>query len=433
MKRQCCCRLLRLVQIYVVIFSVFCWVRLAELMPACKTPALQGVRRGSGGICSVRTYPIFDLGVNSGDCPCTSIAGHQRSACNDERTMAEAVTHLWKKPVLVKYVSIVYLYECVPNVTYYQTILDTVDPTAITVLAMLAAGVQEVGTSTFDQQPLRLARLVELTALTAFHARQLPFDKLPEDIGRLTGLVQLASQGASITRLPESVGELSQLVHVELSRNLITELPSSFGKLTLLDDLSLTHNRLTHLPESAMTSFVQLTHLSLDHAGCVDNTFEFLRGVLPHLHRLRSLFIDNLGLEEFPDRDRAGKEYLGKLSSLQELRASYNGLRMLPANFFDHFPDLTFFHVRGNRLSTLPPMLEESKKKLKRIDLADNLLTSFEDLFAADCNFRSLQQLFLGGNRQAEARLPAGFFSCLGQNPKLEKLDPVVHVHIDCH
>jgi hypothetical protein len=73
---------------------------------------------------------------------------------------------------------------------------------------------------------------------------------LPESIGNLSNLQELALYFNQLTSLPESIGNLSNLQELALWGNQLTSIPESIGNLSNLEYLQLGGNQLTTLPES---------------------------------------------------------------------------------------------------------------------------------------------------------------------------------------
>jgi hypothetical protein len=161
--------------------------------------------------------------------------------------------------------------------------------------------------------------------------------ELPESLGRLTQLKDLALGLNQLTALPEWLGRLTQLQKLYLFQNQLTVLPEWLGRLTQLQRLDLSYNQLTALPES-----------------------------LGRLTQLKTLDFSGDQLTVLP-------ESLGKLTQLQELNLSGNRLTALPESLGE-LTQLQTLYLGRNQLTELPKSLSElaSNGMLKELYLHDN-------------------------------------------------------------
>lgn len=90
------------------------------------------------------------------------------------------------------------------------------------------------------------AELGELTALRSLHisggmtsGHPATFDRLPEAVGRLRRLEELALWHLPLVALPGAIGDLAALRRLSVAFAPLTVLPESFGELRALEELSL--------------------------------------------------------------------------------------------------------------------------------------------------------------------------------------------------
>ena len=102
-----------------------------------------------------------------------------------------------------------------------------------------------------------------------------------------------------LTYLPKGICELTRLVRLTVDSNYLDKLPSKIGNLQRLKFFSAGRNRITHIPSSV----VQLTAL---------------KSLVMYQNRLG---------------DRGIPDSLCDMSTLRELRLSYNGISRLPFRF----------------------------------------------------------------------------------------------------
>ncbi|KAJ4950621.1 hypothetical protein NE237_027453 [Protea cynaroides] len=218
--------------------------------------------------------------------------------------------------------------------------------------------------------------------------RQLRF--LPEEFGKIRGLVTLNLSTNQLEVVPDSVGGLENLEVLILANNLLVSLPDSIGLLIKLKILDVSANKLTALPDSIShcrsleeldASFNSLTYLptnigyelenlqrlsvhlnkirSLPTSICemkslrqLDVHFNELRGLPQAIGRLINLEILNLS-NNFSDLTEL-PETFGDLINLRDLDLSNNQIHALP-DTFGHLDNLTKLNLDQNPL-LIPPM-----------------------------------------------------------------------------
>ncbi|XP_031260376.1 plant intracellular Ras-group-related LRR protein 3-like [Pistacia vera] len=217
--------------------------------------------------------------------------------------------------------------------------------------------------------------------------RQLRF--LPEDFGKLHGLLVLNLSRNELKVIPDSIAGLKKLEELDVSSNLLESLPDSIGLLLSLKVLNVSGNKLNNLPESiaGCSSLVELDAsfnnlaflpanmgyglLNLERFSIQLNKIRFLplsicemRSLkyldvhfnelhgLPHvIGRLTNLEVVNLG-SNFSDLTEL-PETLGDLINLREFDVSNNQIRALPDTFF-RLENLTKLNLEQNPLVTPP-------------------------------------------------------------------------------
>ncbi|XP_043705845.1 plant intracellular Ras-group-related LRR protein 9-like [Telopea speciosissima] len=218
--------------------------------------------------------------------------------------------------------------------------------------------------------------------------RQLRF--LPEEFGKIRGLVSLNLSSNQLEVIPDSIGGLENLEELNLSNNLLVSLPDSIGLLINLKILDVSTNKLPALPDSIShcislveldVSFNSLTYLptkigyglvnlqrlsaplnklrSIPTSICemrslrqLDIHFNELRSLPQAIGKLTSLEILNLS-NNFSDLT-ALPETFGDLTNLRELDLSNNQIHALP-DTFGRLDYLTKLNLAGNPL-VIPPM-----------------------------------------------------------------------------
>lgn len=202
--------------------------------------------------------------------------------------------------------------------------------------------------------PPSIGRLGNLKKLNLSHTRKLL--TLPEEIGNLGNLVQLQLGESSINTFPSSIGRLKNLKELNLSMaNYLSGLPDEIGSLCNLVKLNLCNTPISSLP-SSIASLTSLEELDL----C--GTWKLVRlpeeiGNLENLTRLALTFSPIASLPSS----------IGKLDKLQELVLSNTeSLSSLPEELGGM---INLFRLKLNQssISSLP----SSIGKLQNLDELD--------------------------------------------------------------
>ena len=190
--------------------------------------------------------------------------------------------------------------------------------------------------------------------------------ELPESLGYLSQLTQLAIGAARLEALPASTSRLVRLQTLVLSGNVLRTLPPNLGALACkcspprpfptgtlppnlgalasLATLDVSDNRLEKLPES-ICSLSVLTTLR-----AAENGLEALPELVGDLRSLQVLSIAANRLRRLPDS-------IGNLTSLQLLDVSSNQLEELPATMGSRWGELRQLFLDDNEISSLPASL----------------------------------------------------------------------------
>ena len=192
----------------------------------------------------------------------------------------------------------------------------------------------------------------------------LGLETVPDSIGQLTSLTQLALSGNQLTTVPDSIGQLTSLTQLTLSGNQLATVPDSIGQLTSLTELYLSGNLLATVPDS-IGQLTSLTTLYLH-----DNLLATVPNSIGQLTSLTTLYLHNNQLTTVPDS-------IGQLTSLTTLYLHDNQLATVPDSI-SQLTSLTTLYLDGNQLTTVPDSIGRLTS-LTRLDLHDNLLTTVPD------------------------------------------------------
>ncbi|KAG6589418.1 Plant intracellular Ras-group-related LRR protein 9 [Cucurbita argyrosperma subsp. argyrosperma] len=169
-------------------------------------------------------------------------------------------------------------------------------------------------------------------------------ESLPDTIGLLQKLKLLNVSGNTLQALPDSICHCRSLVELDVSFNALTYLPTNIGhELVNLEKLSIQLNKIRSLP-SSFCDMISLRYL--------DAHFNELHGLPQAIGKLTQLEYLNLA-SNFTDLTELPHTF-GDLSSLRELDLSNNQIHALP-DTFGHLENLEKLNLEQNPL-VIPPM-----------------------------------------------------------------------------
>ena len=198
--------------------------------------------------------------------------------------------------------------------------------------------------------------------------------KLPSELFELTALNYLEIADTTLSEVPQEMGKLVNLINLALHRNNIEKSSDFFNSLPKLKFFDMSFNKLTQLPSELTLGTVHTLNLS-------NNQLESL-GDLSGAANLSILHIEHNELEELP----AG---LDTLKHLLEVHASNNLIDNLPENL-QTFAALKLLDVSENKLREVPQTLSQCQRmktlKLEGNPLKDNRLRKM----TTQCNTRAI-------------------------------------------
>ncbi|KAK2157305.1 hypothetical protein LSH36_193g00019 [Paralvinella palmiformis] len=201
--------------------------------------------------------------------------------------------------------------------------------------------------------------------------------KLPNDIGVMTALVQLSVTRNSLKAVPPSIGRLENLRTLNLCANAITELPDAVTELIMLSHLDVSHNQLKSLP-AKIGKLENLITMILSH-----NHLEELPQSAAELGKLRHLMLSNNRLSSVP-------KVISKMPELLTLNTSANHIAEMPAASVS----LMALILDKNSLIEVPHPVFLCQR-LEKLSLQNNAITELPPLISYLKNLRVLQ---LDGN-----------------------------------
>ncbi|KAI3837306.1 hypothetical protein MKX03_000706 [Papaver bracteatum] len=191
---------------------------------------------------------------------------------------------------------------------------------------------------------------------------------LPEEFGKIRGLVSLDLSTNQLEVIPDSISVLEKLEDLNLSSNILESLPDSIGLLVNLKYLNVSTNKLKAFPDSIINcrslveleaSFNQLTYLPTKIGELVN-----LQKLLVGLNKIRSL-----------------PSSICEMKSLRHLDAHFNELRGLP-HAIGLLTNLEILNVSSNFSDfTELPLTFGELINLKEIDISNNQISALPDTF----------------------------------------------------
>jgi len=198
--------------------------------------------------------------------------------------------------------------------------------------------------------------------------------KLPNKLFELVALNYLEISDTSLIEIPDDMAKLTNLINLALHRNSIEKVGDFFNHLPKLKFFDMSFNKLTSLPEQLNLGTVHTLNLS-------NNELTSL-GDLSGAVNLSILHIEHNELEELPTG-------LVTLKHLLEVHASNNLINTLPDDLHT-FPALKLFDVSENKLKEVPHSMSQCQRlktlKLEGNPLKDNRLRKM----TTQCNTRAI-------------------------------------------
>ncbi|XP_042515992.1 plant intracellular Ras-group-related LRR protein 1-like [Macadamia integrifolia] len=208
---------------------------------------------------------------------------------------------------------------------------------------------------------------------------------LPEEFGKIRGLVALNLSSNQLEVIPDSIGGLEKLEELNLSNNLLVSLPDSIGLLINLKILNVSANKLSALPDSIShcRSLVELD-ASFNSLGYLPTNMGYelvnLQRLSVHLNKLRSVPTSICEMKSLRQLDvhfnelRGLPQAIGRLTNLEILNLSNNfsDLTELPETFGDLI-NLSELDLSNNQIHALPDTFGQLAK-LTKLNLEMNPL-----------------------------------------------------------
>ncbi len=218
-----------------------------------------------------------------------------------------------------------------------------------------------------------------------------------------------------LEQIPDELGSLINMKNLALQRNKINKVPSSIGNLKKLKFLDLSSNEISEIPERLM----EATELHTLNLGC--NELASLPAV-DSLENLVILHVHHNQLEKFP-------EGIHKLPHLGEVYASNNKITEIFTEV-SQLPNLKVFDVACNALEKLPAELAECPR-MKDLNIKDNPLKDNRlKKMTSQCTTRAIME-YIAQHSGEQTKGKKGKKKKQGKNvPKDDQPDDVKKLHV---
>ncbi|XP_052142255.1 plant intracellular Ras-group-related LRR protein 2 [Oryza glaberrima] len=206
---------------------------------------------------------------------------------------------------------------------------------------------------------------------------------LPEQLGRIRGLLVLDVSRNQLKNVPDAIGGLEHLEELRLASNALVSLPDSIGLLTSLKILDVSGNKLRSLPDS-ISKCRSLVELDVSY-----NVLSYLpTGIGQEMARLEKLWVHLNKLRSLPSS-------VCEMRSLRLLDAHFNQLRGLPAGI-GRLAALESLNLSSNfsDMRDLPASFGDLLG-LRELDLSNNQIHALPDCFG---RLQRLERLRLDQN-----------------------------------
>ncbi|KAK3610234.1 hypothetical protein CHS0354_022287 [Potamilus streckersoni] len=166
-------------------------------------------------------------------------------------------------------------------------------------------------------------------------------NKNPQDIWKLSDLIELCLQNNEITELPDSIGDLHNLEILDVRDNHLTALPGRVGNITSLKKLQISSNKIKKLPKE-IGNLKNLTTLE-----ALKNELSYIPLQLASCENLTILSLDRNFLQTLPRQ-------ICQLRSLTEVTACANRLISLPQTIGEMMSLKSLYVDNNPSLMSLP-------------------------------------------------------------------------------
>ncbi|RZC77167.1 hypothetical protein C5167_001363 [Papaver somniferum] len=191
---------------------------------------------------------------------------------------------------------------------------------------------------------------------------------LPEEFGKIRGLVSLDLSTNQLQVIPDSISGLEKLEELNLSSNILESLPDSIGLLVNLKYLNVSTNELKTFPGSIIRC------RSLVELDASYNQLTYLPTKIGELVNLQKLLVGFNKIRSLPSS-------ICEMKSLRHLDAHFNELHGLP-HTIGFLTSLEILNVSSNfsDFRELPVTFGELMN-LKEVDISNNQISALPDTF----------------------------------------------------
>ena len=432
----------------VLSFCLFVWIRLVILSRTCQSPVMRPV--ADGGLCAVRTFPVFSVGEADEECACNTIIAHPRSKCTTKEGMAEMHDVLWKKPDGIgKYVVVLVLNWCYFTNEVTESIIRNGRNIQILIMEKrFEPQFDGIGGDYSTPKPLGTSEERSLSfplSLVKDHMPRLQVlntryfsqtGDIPSDFGRcLTSLKVLKQYGVPEIQNLGPLGDIPNLLELAVNApGQHLSLPPSFARLTTLLELFIAAKggSVRNLEQGLLhPGLLDVSVLHTSFAGA-ENSIPAVFGRMTDLNNLKLMYTSNIDNEPLPAHLSsqidgevslvANRPALTTIPSAVFELTALNGLRLDRNSITDVPTDigrltrLEMIKLSWNPLVAgvdLPHLENLEKDHLKKVELIATNLTAVPAFLLFNPPIESLENVQLDWNQISS--IPSGLLSGLAE------------------
>jgi Leucine-rich repeat (LRR) protein len=201
---------------------------------------------------------------------------------------------------------------------------------------------------------------------------------IPDDLSQCTNLEVIICENNSMNYIPQNIGNLNNLVELDISGSDIGYIAPTLANLSSIEIIDFSNNGIYTLPEN-FDNLTTLTHLNLSDYHISEYNYS-------NIDNLTYLNLNNNDLTSLP-------EFIGDISTLEELRIGVNDLQEIPFGF-ENLTNLVAFEAHETGISELPESLFNIAS-LEELNLGTNNIQNLPETIAST----DLQVLKLNNNQ----------------------------------
>ncbi|KAH3899034.1 adenylate cyclase SCDLUD_004456 [Saccharomycodes ludwigii] len=228
--------------------------------------------------------------------------------------------------------------------------------------------------------------------------------KLPPNISQLENLTILNLQSNKLDRLPAGFAQLQHLQLLDLSSNRFTFYPEVINKCLNLLQIDLSYNKIQTIPKSINNlKKVAKMNISNNYLKVIDDFsgMDNLRTLNARYNKITAIKCNSPSLQNLYLTGNRISQFIDFLPNLRTLELQKNPLTVLRCHVDDIPLNLTTLCLNKANLSSVPSLIWQRFKSLKKLELNENNLTYLPDELSTLSKL-----LYLSANRNKLENIP---------------------------